>query len=63
MANFKKRRHFGRRSCRMCRTWKVGGCPTDSRFRVSELRRLGGRSSRLRRRDVGWAFRDEGGSE
>jgi hypothetical protein len=25
MANFKKRRHFGRRSCRMCRPWKLCG--------------------------------------
>jgi hypothetical protein len=60
MSNFKKRRHFGRQSCRMCRPWKLCGSPPDGRFSISELRRIGGRTRRIRRRDVSWAFRDEG---
>jgi hypothetical protein len=59
MANFKKRRHIGRRSCRMCRPWKLCGTRPDAKFSIAELRKLGGRARRIRRRDVDWAFGDE----
>lgn len=60
MTKYKKHRHIGRRSCRMCRPWKAGGTPPDGKFSAAELRRVGGRRSRIRRRDIGWAIEDEG---
>jgi hypothetical protein len=60
MANFKRRRHKGARAgCLMCKPHKVSGSPPDGKFRSSELRKLGGRGSRVRRRDVDWTFRDD----
>jgi hypothetical protein len=60
MAKFKRRRHKGARSgCLLCKPRKVSGSPPDGKFRSSELRKLGGRAGRLRRRDVDWAYRDE----
>lgn len=59
MANFKKRRHNGRHASPSSRPWKFTGQPPDYKFRMSELRRLGGRKSRLRRRDVDWSFRED----
>ena len=60
MAKHKRRRHKGARSgCLMCKPGKVSGSPPDQVFRKSELRKLGGREHRIRRKDVGWAFRDD----
>ena len=59
MAKFKRRRPKNRRAgCLLCRPHKVNGAPPDAMFRVSELRRLGGRPRRLRRRDVEWDIRE-----
>jgi hypothetical protein len=60
MANFKKRRPSGRHAG-WCRSpHKLCYSPPGWKFRVSELRKLGGRDHRISRRDVDWAFRDEG---
>jgi hypothetical protein len=61
VANFKRRRPKGRRSgCLLCKPRKVSGVPPAWRFRMSELRRLGGRTGRVRRRDAAWDFKADG---
>ena len=59
MANFKRRRPSGRHSG-WCRSpHKDCAAPPHWTFRISELRRLGGRTKRIRRHDVDWALHDE----
>jgi hypothetical protein len=61
MAHHKRRRPKNRRAGSLLESpHKANGAPPDSKFSVAELRRLGGRTSRVRRRDVDWAERDEG---
>jgi hypothetical protein len=61
MAKHKRRRPKNRRAGSLLdRPHKANGAPPDSLYGVSELRRLGGRTSRLSRHDSSWAFRDEG---
>lgn len=50
MANFKRKRPKNRRAgCLLCKPRKVNGAPPADAFRVSELRKLGGRNSRVTR--------------
>ena len=61
MAHFKRRRPKNARAgCLLCRPGKANGSPPASKYSVSELRRLGGRWSRVMRHDVAWALQDEG---
>ena len=61
MAKFKRRRPKNARAgCLLCNPHKINGAPPADVFRVSELRRLGGRTTRVRRKDTDWQFRDEG---
>jgi hypothetical protein len=54
MAHHKRRRPKNRRAgCLLCKPHKVNGAPPDSRFRVSELRRIGGKTHRVTRRHRG----------
>lgn len=60
MAKFKRRRpKKARAGCLLCRPHKRNGAPPDSLYRTGELRRLGGRSSRMARHDVAWRFDEE----
>jgi hypothetical protein len=60
VANFKRRRPSGRHSSYTRNPYKKPGNPPDGKYRVSELRKLGGRASRMRRKDVDWRFPEEG---
>lgn len=54
MARFKRRRHKNARAgCLLCHPHKANGRSPSDIFRISELRRLGGRPSRIRRHDLG----------
>ena len=51
MAHHKRRRPKNRRAgCLMCRSWKINGAPPADKYRVGELRRLGGRLHRFTER-------------
>lgn len=51
MAHHKRRKAKNARAgCLLCRPWKANGAPPDSRFRPSELRRLGGKVRRVTKR-------------
>ena len=51
MANFKRRRPKNRRAgCLLCHPHKQNGAPPADVFRISELRRIGGRYHRVTRR-------------
>ena len=60
MANFKRRHRRGRHACWLCNPEKDCRVPAYWRYSSSELRRLGGRVRRIRRKDTDWAFRDDG---
>ena len=51
MAHHKRRRPKNRRAgCLMCRPWKINGAPPADKYRVCELRRLGGMLHRFTER-------------
>lgn len=50
VANFKRRRPKNRRAgCLLCKPQKMNGVPPADTFRVSDLRKLGGRNKRVTR--------------
>jgi hypothetical protein len=53
MAHHKRKRPKNRRAGRtfLDKTWKVNGASPSWKYRPSELRRMGGRTKRLRRTD------------